>query len=463
MKQFTAIVLAAVLLLTVIPAFGEPIQYGYANADTVLRMAASEKAVQQSTIAEGTKVRIDDELPDDAGTFTWYKITTVKSNESGYVKSDDIDLVVEKKSLSKALSSGVKKGESVTNEKDYPVLSASGTLDPLSLLSDADLQQYRTLEINDADDDTLRMKNRLYDLGYITSAIASNKFTKNIVTYIKQFQKINGMTEDGVCSPEFQARLYSDAALTKKGKTLTKDDIEITAASVKSKNAGTSLTLSVKNNTKNKIDAYDYLLVFYNTYGERYCLLESLTDELTLLISSDERNTLKAGGKITLSGTVVESVFLAGGLVCITGYHTTDGVTVTFDDDQRHWYGFGKGVTTGYNDRIVTPLTDGEKKRAAEWDIGISGLYVDADYAEHYQVREGCLVTALTPGSAMDAAGLQAGDVLLAIGDTRIFGASSIARAKTRIGLGETVTVLYWRNGNVYVTTLTRPDGSTSA
>ena len=66
-------------------------------------------------------------------------------------------------------------------------------------------------------------------------------------------------------------------------------------------------------------------------------------------------------------------------------------------------------------------------------------------------------MTKLTPGSPMDAAGMAAGDVLLAIGETPILGNSSLDRAKAAMAEGDTVTVLFLRNGEVYQTTLTRP------
>ena len=72
------------------------------------------------------------------------------------------------------------------------------------------------------------------------------------------------------------------------------------------------------------------------------------------------------------------------------------------------------------------------------------------------------MINAMTEGSPADLAGLQAGDVLLAIGDVRIFGQTSLARAMAAIGEGETVTVLFFRNGAVWQTQLTRPSNSMS-
>ncbi|MBR3494782.1 MAG: PDZ domain-containing protein, partial [Clostridia bacterium] len=132
--------------------------------------------------------------------------------------------------------------------------------------------------------------------------------------------------------------------------------------------------------------------------------------------------------------------------------------------DQRRWYAFGKGVGKDkeYIDAIVTPLTETEKRLAEAWTLGVTGVRVDPEVAESYSLREGLLVTKLTPGSPMDAAGLAAGDVLLAIGETPILGNSSLDRAKASIAEGDTVTVLFLRNGEVYQTTLTRPSEAQS-
>lgn len=214
-----------------------------------------------------------------------------------------------------------------------------------------------------------------------------------------------------------------------------------------------------QNLTGKKVDAFNYSFVFYNTYGKRYAFSETLTEELDVILS-EERDTLSNKQKMTLSGLVVPSVYLAGGLVCVTSYHTTDGETVEIPDDERHWFGFGKGVAKGYNETAVTPLSDTEKKRSDAWELGVTGRYVDADWAAEYNVREGMLVLQMEKDSPMDLAGLQSGDILLAVGDVRIFGATSLKRAEAHMNPGESAPALYWRNGSVYITTVVYPDGS---
>ncbi|MBQ4434999.1 MAG: PDZ domain-containing protein, partial [Clostridia bacterium] len=94
---------------------------------------------------------------------------------------------------------------------------------------------------------------------------------------------------------------------------------------------------------------------------------------------------------------------------------------------------------------------------------GIDGIYVDAEIAAAYGVREGYLIQKMEPGSMLDEAGLKSGDILLAVGDVRIFGAASIDRAMSRLSAGQSVTVLFLRNGVLYQTQMVAPGGAAAA
>lgn len=84
-------------------------------------------------------------------------------------------------------------------------------------------------------------------------------------------------------------------------------------------------------------------------------------------------------------------------------------------------------------------------------------MYVDEELAKEYSVMAGLLINSMNPGSPLDQAGLQNNDVLLAVGDVRVFGAGTLIRAAAAIEPGDSVQVLFFRNGSVYVTTLSRP------
>ena len=111
----------------------------------------------------------------------------------------------------------------------------------------------------------------------------------------------------------------------------------------------------------------------------------------------------------------------------------------------------------------MTTLTTDELRLAAHWNSGIEGIYVDDEVAKSYGVREGYMIQKMEPGSMLDTAGLKAGDILMAIGDVRIFGTTSIDRALARLNPGQSVTVLFLRNGVVYQTQMAAPGGSEAA
>ena len=120
-------------------------------------------------------------------------------------------------------------------------------------------------------------------------------------------------------------------------------------------------------------------------------------------------------------------------------------------------------MAQGYQPLVVTPLSAEEKKLAENWKSGIEGIYVDAEIAESYGVREGYLIQKMEPDSIMDVAGLKAGDILMAIGDIRIYGTTSIDRALSRLTPGQGVTILFLRNGVLYQTQTVAPGGATAA
>ena len=466
MKRF-ALLLALVMILNMAVCLADA-QIGYINADTKVYMDASEKAIVDGSAVLGNQVRIEEEKAVEG--IGWYRVTFLANNKVGWVKADDVDLVIAKKPIAASSQPSVVPGDAkpVERESDFPVLTASGEVDPDTLPGSDPAKKYRNLNVGDSGDDVLAVSERLYELGYM-SAKNAKKITKEHQTAIKSFQKVNGLTQDGNCTAELQAKLFSANALNKKGATVSaKDALDITKASVKPSNkGGGTISYTIKNTTGQKIDAFNLSMRLYNTYGERFLLGSTvtdmtLTDELTIFDFAEERATFKKNESIQFSGTLGDYYF-AGVMIAVSAYHIEGGETVRIPQDQLHWYGFGKGVSTGYQPLLVTPLSDGEKEQAANWESGVDGLYVDAEIAKQYNVREGFLIQQLTPGSLMDTAGLRAGDVLLAIGDVRVFGTTSIDRALSRLSAGQAVTVLFFRNGTVYQTQMVAPGGAAAA
>ena len=469
MKRYASWLLAVVLAVTACPLCLAEVQIGYINEDTKVYMDASEKAIVDGNAVLGTQVRIEEEKAAE-GTG-WYRVTFLANNKEGWVKADDVDLVIAKKAIAaaetpaSAASGGV---QPVERESDFPVLTASGQVDPDTLPGAPAPSMYHELVTGDSGPEVEAVIQRLYALGYLENA-GGKKLTKTHLNGIKQFEKANGLTQDGLCTPEVQAKIFSANALNRKGQKVgAQDPLVLSKGSVKaSNNGGGTIRFTLKNTTGEKVDAFNMTMRLYNTYGERFLFgsLSSdvtLTDELTVLDHAEERTTFKKNESIQF-GFDLGNYYFAGVMVAITAYHTESGETVRIPEDQRHWYGFGKGVEQDYQPLLVTPLTDEEKKLAAQWESGIEGIYVDGEVAAQYGVREGYLIQKMEPGTLFDGTGLKMGDVLLAIGDVRVFGPTSIDRALARLTAGQAVTVLFLRNGAVYQTQLVMPGGAAAA
>lgn len=462
MKRMIAWFLTLCFLLAALPALAEDVQIGYVNTETKVYMDASDKAMVDGVVSLGAQVRVEEEtLTDGVG---WYRVTFLANEKTGWVLADDVDLVIAKKAIvPKQTAPAVAGVTAVTDEAAFPVLRASGLVDPDTLPGAPDPSMYSLIEVGQTSETVPLIRDRLKALGYSVD-VSGKKLTKEFASAIKQFQKVNSMEQDGVCSPEFQAKLFSaNAAAKKTGAPLDPEDpLTITKGSVKTSNKGEGIiSFTIKNKTGEKVDAFDFDMRLYSTYGERFLFGSlsdkvTITDEIKIFNASEERKTIGKNQEMTLSMTMGEYYF-AGCMVAIMAYHTESGQTVRIPEDQRHWYAFGKGVTAGYQPVLITALTEEEQRLAAAWSLGVSGTYADPEIAKFYNAREGYLITGMEPGSPADMAGLKAGDILLAIGGVRIFGDGSVDRAKAAMLEGQTVTVLFYRNGKVWQTQLTRP------
>ena len=76
---------------------------------------------------------------------------------------------------------------------------------------------YRELKKGDSGPDVTALKERLFDLGYITSRNFGDDYNKNTVERIRQLQKKNGLRQTGIATPELQELIFSDDCIGKDG------------------------------------------------------------------------------------------------------------------------------------------------------------------------------------------------------------------------------------------------------
>ena len=97
---------------------------------------------------------------------------------------------------------------------------------------------------------------------------------------------------------------------------------------------------------------------------------------------------------------------------------------------------------------IVDQMTAGETPTHAKLGISVGNADTDTQ-------GEGAVVGDVTPGSAAEKAGLQAGDVVTKIDELRITGADSLIATIRSYRPGDQVTVTYFRNGDTQTAQLT--------
>lgn len=90
-----------------------------------------------------------------------------------------------------------------------------------------------------------------------------------------------------------------------------------------------------------------------------------------------------------------------------------------------------------------------EKGRVDTPFLGVLGQTVDARIAaeEDLPVEEGALVVEVTPGTEAEKAGVQPGDVIVALDDVRIRSMDDLILTVRRQSVGDRVTLTLWRDG----------------
>ena len=69
------------------------------------------------------------------------------------------------------------------------------------------------LSVGDKGSEVQRLKQRLYELGYIKSSKFTKSFNNDTVAYLKTFQRMNGLEETGILTAELRDLIFSDQAV----------------------------------------------------------------------------------------------------------------------------------------------------------------------------------------------------------------------------------------------------------
>ena len=87
--------------------------------------------------------------------------------------------------------------------------------------------------------------------------------------------------------------------------------------------------------------------------------------------------------------------------------------------------------------------------------LGIEGESLSLFYQHYYRLPEGLYITNVLSGTDADAKGIERGDILLSVNDTRITTSQELSAALYNCTVGQTVTVIVYRGGYQYELQLT--------
>ena len=87
--------------------------------------------------------------------------------------------------------------------------------------------------------------------------------------------------------------------------------------------------------------------------------------------------------------------------------------------------------------------------------LGITGEALSTFYQHYYRMPAGLYITEVDPGSDAARKGIQEGDMLLYLGDTRITGMEDLKTAVYDCQVGEVVEVIVYHKGQQYKLELT--------
>jgi len=87
--------------------------------------------------------------------------------------------------------------------------------------------------------------------------------------------------------------------------------------------------------------------------------------------------------------------------------------------------------------------------------MGITVDTFDDGYAEYYEMIVGARVKSVAPGSAAETAGILVGDIIIALGDTKIESSNALIYALRKYRANDTESITVWRSGDEIEMTIT--------
>ena len=363
----------------------------------------------------------------------------------------------------------------------FPVLSCDPVADARAAnrpaYSNEELAQYSTLKEGDRTDDVLALKRRLYEMGYYTKKNENKNYTESTAAVIKRFQKDVGLEATGIADPLTQAVLFDDATPKRKGspqevKYLQNADMPlvIQRTDVTSYSFHGSIQLSLRNNSGAKLTAFGLKIIPYMRDGSPADMADTFAEEITreysvssiAIANGNSYSDFETNDRFDEEAIwphhfmVSNQIYFSGAQLAVSWYRS-GGKIYRIDDDQLFFVEAGVGAGESFIHTLPVTLEWNESANA-NWALGVTTHYVLPVYQAQYALPQGAWIASIEDGMPAADAGLQAGDVIVGIGDVTILGDATLRKARGQIAPGESATLTFWRDGAYYQTELLRPE-----
>lgn len=406
---------------------------------------------------------------EDADGALWYHVRE-KSGREGYMLAELLVQIAPAKLLPVS--------ESEVRER-FPVLSCDPIRDAreaaVPAYSSEELAKYPTLTVGTRSDAVLRLKQRLYDMGYFSKPNENKNYTESTADVVGKFQEDIGLPVTGIADPLTQAALFDEDTPKREGspqevKYLQNADmpLAIQRTDVTSYSFHGSIQLSLRNNSGSKLTAFGLKIIPYMRDGSAADMADTFAEEIereysvSSIAIADGRSYSDFETNDRFDEAiwphhfqVSNQIYFSGAQVAVCWYKS-GGKKVYVDDDQLVFVEAGVGAGDSFIHTLPVTLTAQETANAS-WELGIVTRYVLPVYQAHYGLPQGAWIKEIEAGSPAADAGLEAGDVIVGIGDVTILGDATLRKARGQIAPGESATLVFWRAGSYYQTELLRP------
>ena len=368
--------------------------------------------------------------------------------------------------------------ESEVRER-FPVLSCDPIRDAreaaVPAYSSEELAKYPTLTVGTRSDAVLRLKQRLYDMGYFSKPNENKNYTESTADVVGKFQEDIGLPVTGIADPLTQAALFDEDTPKREGspqevKYLQNADMPlvIQRTDVTSYSFHGSIQLSLRNNSGGKLTAFGLKIIPYMRDGSAADMAETFAEEIEreysissiAIANGNSYSDFETNDRFDEAiwphhFQVSNQIYFSGAQLAVCWYKS-GGKTYYVDDDQMVFVEAGVGAGESFIHTLPVTLEWSESANA-DWELGVTTRYVLPVYQTHYGLPQGAWIKDIEIGTPAADAGLEAGDIIVGIGEVTILGDATLRKARGQIAPGTSATLTFWRDGNYYQTELLRP------